>query len=152
MPRAPRLCSCGLLVAPGETCLCQRHRAAQRADTRPPASARGYDAEWRRRTAGFLRLHPHCAACARAGVVTPSEVVGHIVSVRIDPSRRLDPSNWEALCRSHNARDAHRDRKGGGASKTFEVAPKTTSASLARDFSSFSSPTRDKSEEPWPWD
>lgn len=122
MQRAPRICNCGLRIAPGELCPCERKRAASRRDARPPAAARGYDADWRRAIAGFLAAHPWCSACAAKGITTPASVVGHIVSVRIDPSRRLDPSNWTPLCRGCNARDAHRDRKGRGGLESFLVA------------------------------
>ncbi|HEV7283907.1 MAG TPA: HNH endonuclease signature motif containing protein, partial [Kaistia sp.] len=103
MPRrAPRICSCGKVVAAGERCACQVKRdsirKARHDAKRPSAGQRGYDADWRKLRALHLAGHPHCVRC---GAI--ASVVDHIISVRIAPHRRLDPSNLQSLCISHHS-------------------------------------------------
>lgn len=44
-----------------------------------------------------------CQQCLREHRITPADTVHHIVSIKQDWSRRLDPSNLEAICRAcHN--------------------------------------------------
>jgi 5-methylcytosine-specific restriction endonuclease McrA len=148
MQRAPRLCSCGLKIAQGGLCPCERRRASARKDARPSASARGYDREWRRLTAGFLTAHPYCSDCSEKGLTTPATVVGHVVSVWKDPSRRLDPTNWKPLCRGCNARDAHREKKGEGGAKAFAKTFETTGFPSTRNNPEFFSPV-DEYPEGW---
>ena len=61
MPTQPlRSCTypgCPTLVARGR---CERHKYERRADSRPSASRRGFNAKWRRRRARYLREHPFC--------------------------------------------------------------------------------------------
>jgi 5-methylcytosine-specific restriction protein A len=104
---------CRLLVRKGVSrCdACKRRHEQRDIQRRGDASRRGYDHTWRKATAGFLAWHLWCARCAREGRQTPATLVGHIVAVRIDPSRRLDPSNWEALCLSCNGKQAHEDNQ-----------------------------------------
>jgi hypothetical protein len=75
---------------------------------RPDARRRGYDSAWARLRAAHLAAHPACVACGRAG-----QHVDHIVTVRQDPARRLDPANLQTLCAMHhsiltNAHDVER--------------------------------------------
>jgi 5-methylcytosine-specific restriction endonuclease McrA len=67
-----------------------------------PAS--GYGSDWRQVRNAYIRQHPQCdwPGCPR-----PADEVDHVVSVRVDPSRRLDPTNLRALCLKH-----HRSRTG----------------------------------------
>lgn len=45
-----------------------------------------------------------CQKCKRAGRVTPASTVHHIISIRVDYSKRLDPKNLEVICAAcHNA-------------------------------------------------
>lgn len=145
MQRAPRLCSCGIKVAPGEQCPCERRRAAARKDGRPSASARGYDRAWLRLARAFLATHPRCALCVEAGVFTAAEVVDHIVPVCDRPDLRLDPANLQALCRSHNARKATAEKRarseGRGGLEAFTKGSKTTAFPLARNNPEFFSST-----------
>lgn len=41
--------------------------------------------------------------CERMGKLIVANVVDHIVPVRVDPTRRLDPSNLQSLCTSHHS-------------------------------------------------
>jgi len=110
--RALRPCTeypCRALVQRGRCAAHQKQYEQRDRAHRGTAGRRGYDLAWRKATAGFLQLHPWCARCARANCRTRSELVGHIVPVNRAPERRLDPSNWEALCRSCNAMQARED-------------------------------------------
>lgn len=156
MKRAPRLCACGLTVAHGEPCPCERKRAASRTDARPSASARGYDRTWSRLAREHLARHPRCVMCEDAGIFTAAEVVDHIIAVRDRTDLRLDPTNLQSLCRSHNARKATSEKRtrsrGRGGVEAFATTPKTTVLPLERNTSRFFSPAGDKSEDAeWPW-
>lgn len=101
--RAPRLCRCGHRVAHGVACPCEvreaKARKARFDKGRPSASARGYDAEWRKLRAEHLARHPFCVRCgARAAEVD------HKIPVMIAPLRRLDPTNLQSLCTNHHRR------------------------------------------------
>lgn len=55
------------------------------------------------------RDHYRCQVCKRAGRLTVADTVHHIVPVRVDWSKRLDPSNLEAICREcHNKEHTER--------------------------------------------
>lgn len=63
------------------------------------ADARGYNAEWRKARAAFLKRHPLCVECQREGKLTPATVVEHIIPHRGDPQLFWDEGNWQALCK-----------------------------------------------------
>lgn len=63
---------------------------------RPSAVDRGYDADWQKVRNAYIKTHPVCEVCGRA----KTAIVHHIVSVRQDPSRRLDASNLQGVCKS----------------------------------------------------
>ncbi|ODT57540.1 MULTISPECIES: HNH endonuclease [Paracoccus] len=95
--RAPRICSCGKLVPVGAQCPCQIQRAAARKarfdKTRPNSSQRGYDREWAKARAAFLRQHPYCVACG-----APASLVDHKTPHRGDQTIFWDKSRWQSLC------------------------------------------------------
>ena len=68
-------------------------------DNRPSANARGYDYRWQKARLHFLRRHPLCAECQRAGRIEPSVVVDHIIPHRGDMTLFWDEDNWRALCK-----------------------------------------------------
>jgi 5-methylcytosine-specific restriction protein A len=105
--------ACPVMLQPGvRYCSTHQHRAdVQDRERRGTAAERGYGRDWQEATAGFLLAHPWCARCAREGRRRHSRVVGHIVSIRDDPSRRLDRANWEALCGSCNTTQAHEENE-----------------------------------------
>lgn len=125
MPTRPlRPCAhpgCPTLVAQGR---CPRHERAQ-ADTarasdhaRGSATARGYDGRWRAYRRRYLREHPLCADCERAGRVTAATVVDHIVPHRGDAVRFWDERNHQALCQPcHSAKTARSDGGFGNRSR-----------------------------------
>lgn len=95
--RAPRICSCGKLVPAGAQCACQIQRASDRKarfdKTRPNSSQRGYNREWAKARASFLRLHPYCVACG-----APASLVDHKTPHRGDQAIFWDKSRWQSLC------------------------------------------------------
>jgi len=95
---APRVCGlCGGVHAHGVRCQKAMARDAERkarADAkRPNARARGYDREWEKARAEYLAAYPSCRRCGARAVL-----VDHIVSIRKAPHRRLDRTNFQALC------------------------------------------------------
>ena len=66
---------------------------------RATAGERGYDGKWRLRRAAYLRAHPLCVVCTRAGRLTPATVVDHIKPHRGDERLMWDEANWQALCK-----------------------------------------------------
>jgi hypothetical protein len=65
--------------------------------------SRGYDAAWDKLSLRYrTAVKGMCEECARRGHVAACDVVDHMIPVRDDPSRRLDPSNLDALCNLHH--------------------------------------------------
>ena len=119
--RAPRICGCGMRVASGAQCICQRKRMAEADKRRPTARQRGYDAAWQKVRKDFLARNPRCShpACS-----APATEPDHILSVRERPDLRLSWSNLRPFCKRHHSQRTARDQafgrdgsKGGG----FEV-------------------------------
>jgi 5-methylcytosine-specific restriction protein A len=84
-----------------------------RSDSRPSASARGYDVKWRRNSARFLKAHPVCVDCG-----APATDADHDPVTRVELVRRGDPhpDAWHHLvarCHPcHSRKTATRDRAG----------------------------------------
>ncbi|MET3132875.1 5-methylcytosine-specific restriction protein A [Oxalobacteraceae bacterium GrIS 1.11] len=114
--RAKSICRqarCGaLLDAPG---YCDKHLKAKRQQDdayRGTAQERGYTSAWSKARGFYLRKHPLCLYCERAGRITAAAVVDHIIAhrlreaidsgdeVRIEAARALfwDSDNWQSLC------------------------------------------------------
>ncbi|WAJ30957.1 HNH endonuclease [Antarcticirhabdus aurantiaca] len=96
--RAPRICGqCGGVHQPGDRCakadVSTRARKAKADAKRPSARARGYDGEWEKARADYLAAYPSCRRCG-----APATLVDHIVPIRNAPDRRLDRTNFQALC------------------------------------------------------
>lgn len=72
--------------------------------------ARGYDRTWERLRKMHLNEHPFCAKCLPA-VARLGKIVDHIVPIAVDPSRRLDQTNLQTLCKTHHDRDKQREDK-----------------------------------------
>ena len=66
----------------------------------------GYGSDWRRVRDAYIAEHP---MCQWPGCPRPAEEVDHIVRVKVDPSRRLDPTNLRALCVKHHRSRTSRD-------------------------------------------
>lgn len=67
-------------------------------DNRPHSRARGYDRTWEKLRAMHLAEEPYCRRCGERGIVTPADMVDHVVTIDEDPTRRLDPANLQSLC------------------------------------------------------
>lgn len=100
---APRVCSCGQTVAYGAVCACQRQRRAEskaRFDqTRPNATARGYNSRWEQARRDFLADHSRCSYFACNALAT---VVDHVIPHRGDMRLFWDRKNWQSLCFHHH--------------------------------------------------
>ncbi|RAI43980.1 HNH endonuclease [Rhodoplanes roseus] len=97
--RAPRICSCGRVVASGATCSCTRIRKAESDACRPNASARGYDGVWRAEAKAFLRANPTCKRCG-----APATLVDHLIPHRGVSRLFWNRSNWQPLCTTCHSR------------------------------------------------
>jgi 5-methylcytosine-specific restriction endonuclease McrA len=96
--RAPRVCGhCGGVHKSGERCpkaaAAARERKARHDAQRPTARERGYDSEWEKARREYLAAYPSCRRCGGRATV-----VDHVVSIRTAPHRRLDRTNFQALC------------------------------------------------------
>lgn len=86
----------------------ERYRRYDR-DRRDKRSKAFYDsAEWQRLRAYVLDRDRHlCVMCLEQHRITPADTVDHIVPIREDWGRRLDPDNCRSLCAScHSKRHA----------------------------------------------
>src|SRR5215510_5194439 len=64
-----------------------------------------HSARWKRLSRYHRRNNPLCAECLAHGIVTPAQVVDHIVPRAQRPDLTWEPSNWQSLCTScHNGR------------------------------------------------
>ncbi|MBI1207493.1 MAG: HNH endonuclease [Azospirillum sp.] len=104
MPSAPpRACRCGTLVPAGKPCpRCSRERDLARGSRQQ----RGYDADWQRFRAAFLRQHP---ICSTPDCGAPATDVDHIKALR-DRGARLDPANCRPFCHPCHSRRTGRDQ------------------------------------------
>ncbi|RYF29358.1 MAG: HNH endonuclease [Comamonadaceae bacterium] len=94
-----------------------RYSRAEPRDSRQGARQRGYTAAWDRARAGFLRLHPHCAECAREGLIARATVVDHIIPHRGEQRLFWSQDNWQSLCTSHHSSDKQMKEKRGYSSR-----------------------------------
>jgi 5-methylcytosine-specific restriction endonuclease McrA len=89
-------------------------RQAQSDQARAAATARTYDAAWRKLRANFLKNYP---ACQTPGCTLPATQVDHVKSVRERPDLRLTWQNLRALCASCHSRRTARDQGCGAAAR-----------------------------------
>ncbi|QDU62155.1 HNH endonuclease [Planctomycetes bacterium Pan216] len=85
----------------------ERRRRYQRERT-DQAFQRFYQSKrWRRFRKWFLARQPLCIDCEAAGRLKEADQLHHVVKLKDDWSRRLDPTNVVGLCRScHSKRTA----------------------------------------------
>lgn len=113
MAKPPRLCACGAIVPADQLCACQldrqRERKALHDRRRPSAAQRGYDSEWRKLRAEFIRLHPFCAFCG-----AQAEHVDHKERHRGNRALLLSWTNLQSLCgHCHNSVKQRLERAAG---------------------------------------
>jgi 5-methylcytosine-specific restriction protein A len=82
----------------------ERHRKAALDQHREGATARGYDADWQRLRALYLKRYP---LCSEPGCNRLATDVDHRRSIRDRPDLRLEWFNLRAFChRCHSRRTA----------------------------------------------
>lgn len=68
--------------------------------------------EWKKLSHRWLMMHPLCVSCEARGIYRKGDLVDHIVELRDDWTKRLDPDNLETMCIScHNKKSAIERRK-----------------------------------------
>ena len=93
----------------------QRHYRGG-SEERPNATIRGYDSAWFRVAESHRKMYPACEECGRHPPVKANgnagrHIVDHIVPVRVEPMRRLDPANCRTLCRSCHGLKTEADKR-----------------------------------------
>ena len=82
-------------------------------DQRPSAATRGYDSRWQRYRVRYLRDHPLCVACLRAGRTTPANTLDHISAHRGNHASFWNPKNHQGLCATCHSGDKQAQEKSG---------------------------------------
>ena len=77
---------------------CEEHEALHRGD-RTSSSKRGYNRQWQKARARYLKAHPLCVQCLKEGQAVTATVVDHIRPHRGDPVLFWDEKNWQSLCK-----------------------------------------------------
>jgi 5-methylcytosine-specific restriction endonuclease McrA len=86
------------------------------------AAQRGYGHKWREARSAFLKSHPLCVYCQRAGRITAASVVDHIIPHRGDMALFWDRSLWQGLCtHCHNTIKAQEEGR-HAAKSTFDAS------------------------------
>lgn len=67
--------------------------------------------QWKKLSHHWLMMHPLCVACEARGIYRKGDLVDHIVELRDDWSKRLDPSNLQTLCRADHNRKTWREKR-----------------------------------------
>jgi 5-methylcytosine-specific restriction protein A len=100
---APKICGCGFKVPFGTLCACQKKRQLERKArfdaTRPSARERGYDAQWDRERAAYLKANKQCRRCG-----DPATTVDHIQPHKGNRVLFWNRSNWQPLCTTCHSR------------------------------------------------
>lgn len=76
------------------------------------STARGYDRQWRKARAAYLRAHSLCEMCKAQGVVRVARVVDHIRPHHGNRMLFWDyATNWQSLCdQCHNHKTMTQDK------------------------------------------
>ncbi len=53
---------------------------------------------WKKLSHHWLMTHPLCVSCEAQGIYRKGDLVDHIVELRDDWTKRLDPDNLQTLC------------------------------------------------------
>lgn len=118
MAGIPRICPCGHRVAYGDLCPCQRAKKAEADKKRPSARARGYDVQWEKERAAFLKVHP---ICAMPGCGKPATVVDHKIPHKGNDKLFRDRSNWQPMCAScHSSRKQRQEKAQAKGKRQFK--------------------------------
>jgi 5-methylcytosine-specific restriction protein A len=83
---------------------CTEHKRKPKPDLyRGSAAYRGYDGDWQKFRAWFVKRHPLCVDCLLEGKPVAVQEVHHIKKLTEYPELRLVESNCLALCKSHHS-------------------------------------------------
>ena len=74
-------------------------REALHRGDRASSSKRGYNRQWQKARARYLKAHPLCIQCLKEGHAVTATVVDHIRPHRGDPVLFWDEKNWQSLCK-----------------------------------------------------
>ena len=69
--------------------------------------------KWRKFRKSYLERNPVCVMCEADGIVTPAQVVDHIIPMRAGGAA-FDEKNLQSLCRHHHDIKSGKDRHGIG--------------------------------------
>ena len=78
--------------------------------SRGSSTQRGYDYRWQQTRKGYLAKHPLCVHCQANGRVTAAAEIDHIIPIQIEPLRKYDRTNWQALCKSCHSKKTAKDK------------------------------------------
>ena len=65
--------------------------------------------EWREIRSYILSTHPLCTHCLKEDILTPAEEIDHIIPLHIDPSKRLDLTNLQPLCKKCHSTKTYKE-------------------------------------------
>lgn len=67
---------------------------------------------WRKLSKRHKAQNPLCIRCFNRGIIKQAEITDHIIELRDDFTKRLDPSNLQSLCRAcHNIKSKEEEAK-----------------------------------------
>ena len=66
---------------------------------------------WKKLSHRWLMMHPLCATWEARGIYRKGDLVDHIVELRDDWSKRLDPNNLQTLCYACHNRKTWREKQ-----------------------------------------
>lgn len=82
---------------------------------RQSARARGYDSTWHKARTAYIKAHPLCVMCAKAGRTRAACVVDHITPHKGNTALFWNRDNWQALCKHcHDSHKQSHERTQGG--------------------------------------
>lgn len=66
--------------------------------------------EWRALREEKLEQSPICELCETIGLVTPANVVDHIIPIEVNEELKLEPLNLQSLCEHQGSNNCHRQK------------------------------------------
>lgn len=67
---------------------------------------------WRKERLRFFQHQPACVVCAKEGKQVPAEVVDHVIPIQ-DGHDPWDDTNWQGLCKYHDASKRGKTKRPG---------------------------------------
>lgn len=84
-------------------------RGNNKMQIRPRSHDLYHTARWTRGSREFRRRFPLCVKCQQEGIITPTEVVDHVIPFPLCDF--WDKTNWQPLCRKHNIEKGNKDKR-----------------------------------------